>query len=72
MTIWNSMQRSGFEKIYNIWKTENNELNQNIENSEEKDREILEECFEAVEVKKLRVPLNRQPRKIAGFIEDIL
>lgn len=72
MTIWNSMQRSGFEKIYNIWKTENNELNQNIENSEEKDREILESSFEDIEIKKLRVPLERQPTKIAGFIEDIL
>ncbi|MFB6209879.1 MAG: hypothetical protein ABEJ56_07145 [Candidatus Nanohaloarchaea archaeon] len=72
MSIWNSIQRSGFEKIYSIWRTENDNLNENIEESEQKDREILESCFDEVEVKKLRVPLERQPRKIAEFIEGEL
>lgn len=69
MTIWNSMQRSTFENIYKIWKTENNKINGNIENSQERDREILKNCFVDIEIKKLKVPLERQPRKIASFIE---
>lgn len=72
MAIWNKLQRNGFEKIYRIWKTENNQANQDIENSAEKDKQILEKCFEDVEIKKLKVPLERQPREIAEHIEEKL
>ncbi|PSG98649.1 MAG: hypothetical protein BRC29_00800 [Nanohaloarchaea archaeon SW_7_43_1] len=70
MVLWNQMQRSGFEENYNIWRTEFEEANEYMEDSEAKNREILEDCFESVKIKKLRVPLERQPRKIASFIED--
>lgn len=70
MVLWNNMQRSGFEEIYNIWRTEFEEVNDTIESSKDLDRDILKSCFENVEIRKLRVPLERQPRKIAEFIED--
>lgn len=70
MVLWNEMQRSNFERMYKIWKTEFEDSNDFIEKSSNKDRDILEKCFENVKIKKLRVPLQRQPRKIAATIED--
>lgn len=70
MSIWNNMHRDGVEEIYRIWRTEFDVINENIEKSKQKDREILYKCFKEVEIKKLRVPLERQPRKIAEFIEE--
>lgn len=70
MVLWNEMQRSGFKEKYRIWRTGFEHSNSYIENSKEKDKEILNKCFEDVKIRKLRVPLERQPMKIADFIED--
>lgn len=71
LALWDRMQRSGLQELYDIWSVETGGENELIESMEATRRSVLGSCFDSVEVLKARVPLDRRPRAIGQRLGDL-